>query len=51
MELWLIQLQILMLAHNHVMKKFGYSERQLSDMKKILVGKGSKVNHAKSFNG
>ena len=32
----------LMLAHNHVMKKYGYSERKLSDIKK-LAGRGSKV--------
>jgi len=32
----------LMLAHNHVMKKFGYVERKLEDIKK-LAGQGSKV--------
>ena len=31
----------LMRAHNHVMKKYGYDERKLSDIKK-LAGKGSK---------
>ena len=31
----------LMLAHNYVMKKYGYGERQLSDIKK-LAGRGSK---------
>ena len=39
----------LMLAHNHVMKKFGYSERKLSDIKK-LAGGGSKVMLSKSIN-
>jgi|TARA_B110000438_G_C15585424_1_gene551474 phosphoglycolate phosphatase len=38
----------LMLAHNHVMKKYGYSERQLSDIKK-LAGKGSKVMLTRSM--
>ena len=32
----------LMSAHNHVMKKFGYIERKLDDIKK-LAGRGSKV--------
>ena len=31
----------LMLAHNHVMKKFGYEERELTDIKK-LAGGGAK---------
>jgi len=39
----------LMLAHNHVMKKYGYSERKLSDIKK-LAGRGSKVMLTKSIN-
>ena len=39
----------LMHAHNHVMKKFGYSERKLSDIKK-LAGRGSKVMLSKSIN-
>ena len=38
----------LMLAHNHVMKKYGYDERKLSDIKK-LAGRGSKVMLAKSM--
>jgi len=38
----------LMLAHNHVMKKFGYEERELSDIKK-LAGGGSKVMLRKSI--
>ena len=38
----------LMLAHNHVMKKFGYEERELSDIKK-LVGGGSKTMLRKSI--
>ena len=32
----------LMNAHNHVMKKYGYDERKLSDIKK-LAGGGSKA--------
>ena len=28
----------LMRAHNHVMKKFGYEERELSDIKKLAGG-------------
>ena len=32
----------LMRAHNHVMKKYGYNEKKLSDIKK-LAGRGSKV--------
>ena len=39
----------LMHAHNHVMEKFGYSERKLSDIKK-LAGRGSKVMLTKSIN-
>jgi len=38
----------LMRAHNHVMKKYGFEERKLSDIKK-LAGKGSKVMLAKSL--
>ena len=38
----------LMLAHNHVMKKFGYEERELSDIKK-LAGGGSRVMLRKSL--
>ena len=38
----------LMLAHNHVMKKYGYKARKLSDIKK-LAGKGSKVMLARSM--
>ena len=38
----------LMLAHNYVMKKYGYSERELSDIKK-LAGRGSKVMLTKSM--
>ena len=38
----------LMLAHNHVMKKFGYEARELSDIKK-LAGGGSKVMLRKSI--
>ena len=37
-----------MLAHNYVMKKFGYEERELSDIKK-LAGRGSKVMLRKSL--
>ncbi len=39
----------LMLAHNHVMKKYGYNERKLSDIKK-LAGRGSKVMLKRSIN-
>jgi phosphoglycolate phosphatase len=39
----------LMNAHNHVMKKYGYKERNLTDIKK-LAGRGSKVMLAKSLN-
>ena len=38
----------LVLAHNHVMKKYGYSERKLSDIKK-LAGRGSKVMLTRSL--
>ena len=38
----------LMLAHNHVMKKYGYDEKGLSDIKK-LAGRGSKVMLTKSM--
>jgi phosphoglycolate phosphatase len=38
----------LMHAHNHVMKKYGLDERELSDIKK-LAGKGSKVMLTKSI--
>ena len=38
----------LMSAHNHVMKKFGYVERKLNDIKK-LAGSGSKVMIKKSI--
>ena len=38
----------LMLAHNHVMKKYGYNERKLSDIRK-LAGGGSKKMLAKSI--
>ena len=38
----------LMHAHNYVMKKYGYEERDLSDIKK-LVGRGSKVMLTKSM--
>ena len=38
----------LMHAHNHVMKKYGYSERKLSDIKK-LAGRGSKVMLTRSM--
>ena len=38
----------LMSAHNHVMKKFGYVERKLDDIKK-LAGRGSKVMIKKSI--
>ena len=38
----------LMLAHNYVMKKYGYDERELSDIKK-LAGRGSKVMLTKSM--
>ena len=35
-------------AHNHVMKKYGYNERKLSDIKR-LAGKGSKVMLTRSM--
>ncbi len=38
----------LMLAHNYVMKKYGFNERKLSDIKK-LAGRGSKVMLTKSI--
>ena len=38
----------LMHAHNYVMKKYGYDERQLSDIKK-LAGRGSKVMLTRSM--
>ena len=38
----------LMMAHNYVMKKFGYEERKLSDIKK-LVGGGSRAMLRKSM--
>ena len=38
----------LMYAHNHVMKKYGFGERKLSDIKK-LAGKGSKVMLTRSM--
>ena len=38
----------LMLAHNHVMKKYGYDERKLSDIKK-LAGRGSKIMLTRSM--
>jgi len=38
----------LMIAHNHVMKKYGYRERKLSDIKK-LAGRGSKIMLTKSM--
>jgi len=39
----------LMHAHNHVMKKYGYRERKLSDIRK-LAGRGSKVMLTRSIN-
>ena len=38
----------LMNAHNYVMKKYGYDERNLSDIKK-LAGRGSKVMLTRSM--
>ena len=38
----------LMHAHNHVMKKYGFVERKLSDIRK-LAGRGSKVMLARSM--
>ncbi len=38
----------LMRAHNHVMKKYGYGERNLTDIKK-LAGRGSKVMLTRSM--
>ena len=40
--------QDLMLAHNHVMKKFGHQEKKLSDIKS-LAGKGAWVMMQRSF--
>ena len=39
----------LMHAHNHVMKKYGFEERKLSDIRK-LAGRGSKVMLSRSIN-
>ena len=39
----------LMHAHNYVMKKYGYGERKLSDIRK-LAGRGSKVMLTRSMN-
>ena len=39
----------LMRAHNYVMKKYGFAERNLSDIRK-LAGRGSKVMLTKSIN-
>ena len=38
----------LMRAHNYVMKKYGYDERKLSDIKK-LAGRGSKTMLSRSM--
>ena len=38
----------LMRAHNYVMKKYGYDERKLSEIKK-LAGRGSKVMLTRSM--
>ena len=38
----------LMAAHNHVMRKFGHSEKKLEDIKS-LAGKGAWVMMQKSF--
>ena len=38
----------LMAAHNHVMKKFGHKEKELSDIKS-LAGKGAWVMMQRSF--
>ena len=38
----------LMHAHNYVMKKYGYDQKQLSDIKK-LAGRGSKIMLTKSM--
>ena len=40
----------LMAAHNHVMKKFGYSTRSLDDIRN-LVGKGASVLIGRSIWG
>ena len=39
----------LMEAHNYVMKKFGYVEKKINDIKK-LAGRGSKIMLTKSMN-
>ena len=39
----------LMHAHNHVMKKYGFEQRKLSDIRK-LAGRGSKVMLTRSIN-
>ena len=38
----------LMAAHNHVMKKFGYQQKKLSDIKHI-AGKGAWIMMQRSF--
>ena len=38
----------LMRAHNHVMKKYGFDERKLSDIKK-LAGRGSRIMLTRSM--
>ena len=38
----------LMAAHNHVMKKFGHEEKEMSDIKS-LAGKGAWVMMQRSF--
>ena len=38
----------LMAAHNHVMKKFGYEEKKMADIK-VLAGKGAWVMMQRSF--
>ena len=40
----------LMHAHNHVMKKYGYGEKKLPDIKK-LAGRGSKAISNSSIRG
>ena len=39
----------LMHAHNYVMKKYGFEERELSEIRK-LAGRGSKVMLTRSIN-
>ena len=39
----------LMAAHNHVMRKFGYEEKKMADIKS-LAGKGAWVMMQRSFN-